>query len=56
MKYIIDDGIEEVFTNSLKEANKMADDMKKNNPLRSVYIGVFKQGSNGDEYDVVAEV
>lgn len=55
MKYMIDDGDYEVFTNSLKEAKKIANELKKEHPLRSVYIGVFKQGSNGDEYDVVAE-
>lgn len=53
---MIDDGINEMFTNSLKEANQIADNMKKENPLRIVYIGVFKQGSNGDYYDVVGEV
>lgn len=55
MKYMIDDGITEVFTNSLKEARKLADEMKKKHPLRVVYIGKFTQGINGDEYDVVGE-
>ena len=55
MKYMVDDGMSEAFTNSLTEANKIADDMKKKNPLRSVYIGKFAQGMNGDEYNVIAE-
>lgn len=53
---MIDDGFDEEYTNSLSLANKIADDMKKKHPLRSVYIGKFTQGVNGDEYDVIAEV
>ncbi len=56
MKYMIDDGFNEEYTDSLSVANEIADDMKKKNPLRSVYIGKFTQGVNGDEYDIIAEL
>lgn len=55
MKYMIDDGFNEQFTNSVTEAHKIADEMKKQNPLRVVYIGKFTEGINGEEYDVMAE-
>jgi hypothetical protein len=55
MEYMIDDGLTEQFTNSVKTANAIATKLKKTHPLRSVYISKLSVTPNGDNWNVIAE-
>ena len=53
--YLIDDNFEIESTSSLAKANKVAERMKKENPLRTVYISIADDtGLEGDK--VIAEL
>lgn len=53
--YEVDDNFETIACSTIEQANKKADELKKANPLRTVYISKVTQGVNGDETEVIAE-